>query len=133
LCQDVPFCVLNTILLDRTINRRHDLNLSPTQRLCSDEFKTDFLLLLLVLLTSVAALVWKLMHLPALPRLWAEHRQLAEEAVELAQHLAAMEVEAHSCPPGAAGETETSKQMLYAKVDAVLDRCVADVLAVKIS
>ena len=124
---------MNTVLLDRTINRRHDLALSATQRLCSDESDTKFLMLLSVLLTFVGMLVYKAMHLLPLPRLWAEHRQLAEEAVELAQHLAAMEVEAHSCPPGAAGETETSKQMLYAKVDAVLDRCVAEVLAVKIS
>ena len=84
-CQDVPFCVLNTILLDRMINSRNDPTLLPKQRLCSAEYTTKFLPLLLVLLTSVGALVYKLMHLVHLPRIWLEHQRLAVERTELEQ------------------------------------------------
>ncbi len=81
--QDVPFCVLNTILLERTVQSRNNPKLLPAQRLCSDEYDTSFLMLLLVLLTSVGMLVYKAMHLLALPRVWAEHERLAAEAAEL--------------------------------------------------
>jgi hypothetical protein len=81
----VPFCVLNTILLDRMINSRNDPTLLPKQRLCSAEYTTRFLPLLLVLLTSVGALVYKLMHLVHLPRIWLEHQRLAVERTELEQ------------------------------------------------
>ena len=89
--QDVPFCVLNTILLERTVRSRNDATLLPAQRLCSDEYDTSFLMLLLVLLTSVGMLVYKAMHLLALPRVWAEHERLAAEAAELAECQAAID------------------------------------------
>lgn len=81
----MPFCVLNTILLDRMINSRNDPTLLPEQRLCSAKYTTKFLPLLLVLLTSVGALVYKLMHLVHLPRIWLEHQRLAVELTELEQ------------------------------------------------
>jgi hypothetical protein len=91
--QDAPFCVLNTILLDRTVRNRNDDNklLFPSQRLCSDDYQTNFLLLLLVLLTSVGMLVYKAMHLKALPQLWAEHKRLEFEAATLALRQAAID------------------------------------------
>jgi hypothetical protein len=90
--QDVPFCVLNTILLDRTVRSRSDVTLLHAQRLCSDEYDSNsFLMLLLVLLTSVGMLVYKAMHLVALPRVWAEHERLAAEAAELEECRAAID------------------------------------------
>jgi hypothetical protein len=90
--QDVPFCALNTILLDRTVRSRNDATLLHAQRLCSDEYDSNsFLMLLLVLLTSVGMLVYKAMHLVALPRVWAEHERLAAEAAELEECQAAID------------------------------------------
>ena len=87
----MPFCVLNTILLERTVRSRNDATLLPAQRLCSDEYDTSFLMLLLVLLTSAGMLVYKAMHLLALPRVWAEHERLAAEAAELEECRAAID------------------------------------------
>jgi hypothetical protein len=87
----VPFCVLNTILLDRTVRSRNDETLLPAQRLCSDEYDTSFLMLLSVLLTSVGMLVYKAMHLLPLPRVWAEHKRLAAEAAEFEECQAAID------------------------------------------
>jgi len=89
--QDVPFCVLNTILLDRAVRRRNDLTLLPSQQLCSAEYNINFLMLQLVLLTSVGMLVYKAMHLLPLPRVWAEHKRLAAEAAELEECSAAID------------------------------------------
>ncbi len=89
--QDVPFCALNTILLERTVRSRNDATLLPAHRLCSDEYDTSFLMLLLVLLTSAGMLVYKAMHLLALPRVWAEHERLAAEAAELEECRAAID------------------------------------------
>jgi hypothetical protein len=63
----------------------------PKQRLCSAEYETNFLLLLLVLLTSVGALVYKVVQLQKLPQLWATRRQLGVEAASLAERRAAIE------------------------------------------
>ena len=65
--------------------------LLPKQRLCSTEYETSFLLLLLVLLTSVGALVYKVVQLQKLPQLWATRRQLGVEAASLAERRAAIE------------------------------------------
>jgi hypothetical protein len=89
--QDAPFCVLNTILLDRTVRNRNEPGLLRSQQLCSEDYQTNFLLLLLVLLTSVGMLVYKAMHLKALPQLWAEHKRLELEAATLALRQAAID------------------------------------------
>ncbi len=90
--QDAPFCVLNTILLHRTVLNRNEHAFLPSQRLCSEGYQTNtFLLLLLVLLTSVGMLVYKALHLKALPQLWAEHKRLELEAATLALRQAAID------------------------------------------
>jgi hypothetical protein len=91
--QDAPFCILNTILLHRTVWNRNDPRLLiSSQRLCSETYPTNnFLLLLLVLLTSVGMLVYKAMHLKVLPQLWAEHKRLELEAATLALRQAAID------------------------------------------
>jgi hypothetical protein len=92
LLQDLPFCALNTILLDRTVRTRNNVTLLHVQRLCSAEYDSNsFLMLLLVLLTSVGMLVYKAMHLLPLPRVWAEHKRLAAEAAELEECSAAID------------------------------------------
>lgn len=93
LTEDAPFCILNTILLHRTVWNRNDPRvLISSQRLCSETYPTNnFLLLLLVLLTSVGMLVYKAMHLKVLPQLWAEHKRLELEAATLALRQAAID------------------------------------------
>ena len=87
----MPFCILNTILLGRTVDMRNDQRLLPEQRLCSDEYKANFMMLLIVLLTSAGMLVYKLVHLVPLPQVWAEHQRLAAEAAELEESRAAID------------------------------------------
>ena len=108
--QDVPFCVLNTILLERTVRSRNDATLLPAQRLCSDEYDTSFLMLLLVLLTSAGMLVYKAMHLLALPRVWAEHVRLAAEAAELEECRAAIDRRMGALASVDAGPSELEQQ-----------------------
>ena len=48
-------------------------------------------MILLILLTSVASLVYKLMHLVELPRLWAAQKLLAEEEAQLTERKQTLE------------------------------------------
>ena len=106
----MPFCVLNTILLDRTVRSRNDLTLLHAQRLCSDEYDTSFLMLLLVLLTSVGMLVYKAMHLLPLPRVWAEHERLAAEAADFEECQAAIDRRMGALASVDAGPSELEQQ-----------------------
>ena len=73
-------------------NRNDPRVLISSQRLCSETYPANnFLLLLLVLLTSVGMLVYKAMHLKVLPQLWAEHKRLELEAATLALRQAAID------------------------------------------
>jgi hypothetical protein len=57
-----------------------------TQDFCSLDFGLrQFSLLGLVLLTSAAALVKKLLEIRDFPRMWAKYNELREEEAELAQ------------------------------------------------
>ncbi len=62
---------------------RNDEKLLPEQRLCSNEYTVNFMMMLIVLLTSAGMLVYKVMHLVHLPQAWVEHQRLAAEAAEL--------------------------------------------------
>jgi hypothetical protein len=89
--EDAPFCVLNTLLLSRALRDRFDLGLLDNQRLCSPQYGTNFTLILLILLTSVAALVYKLMHLVHFPSLWAAQKVLVAEEAQLAERAKRLE------------------------------------------
>ncbi len=82
--QDVPYCVIGTILLNRTVN---DRKLMPEQ---------NFLLLLLILMSSVATMVYKAMHVKDLPGLWAARTRLIAERTLLMQREAALTLQAAS-------------------------------------
>jgi hypothetical protein len=85
LTEDAPFCVLNMLLLSRAFHDRFNQSFLDKQRLCSPQYGTDFTMILLILLTSVACLVYKLMHLVHLPSLWAAQKVLAAEEAQLAE------------------------------------------------
>ena len=89
--ENAPFCVLNTLLLSRAFHDRFDLRFLDKQRLCSPQYGTNFTLILLILLTSVAALVYKLMHLKHFPSLWAAQKVLAAEEAQLAERAKRLE------------------------------------------
>ena len=59
--QDLPFCILNLTLLLMTVYDRQNKRLDPEDQMCSDEFdiNVDFVLVLLIFVTSVGALVFK--------------------------------------------------------------------------
>ena len=75
---------LNTFYLDRVVRNRNNPAILASQQLCSPEYDGSFLLLLSVLLTSVAMLVFKLTRLRSLPELWVEHERLLIEHAALA-------------------------------------------------
>ena len=81
--EDAPFCVLNFFLLSRAFRDRFDPRFLGKQRLCSPQYETNFDLILVILLTSVAALVYKVMHLVEFPRLWATQKRLMIEKARL--------------------------------------------------
>ena len=85
--EDAPFCVVNTMLLYRTVHDRFDLRVGTGQRLCSPHYEANFMLVLAVLMTSVAALVYKVVHALALPQLWAEKALVQKEAARLAEKM----------------------------------------------
>ena len=85
--EDAPFCLVNTMLLSRTVNDRFDLKVGMGRRLCSPHYEANFMLVLAVLMTSVAALVYKVIHALALPQLWATKALLQKEAARLAEKM----------------------------------------------
>ena len=64
--QDLPFCILNLALLLLTVKDRKNKDLDPADQMCNDEFNitVDFVLVLLILVTSIAALVYKVHPCP---------------------------------------------------------------------
>jgi hypothetical protein len=92
--QDMPFTVVNTLFLLRTVQDFID----PKSSLCSarvahnDEREecrkaaaSQFTVMLLVLLSSMASLIYKLMRLLAFPEVWRESIRLQKERTELAE------------------------------------------------
>jgi hypothetical protein len=91
LAQDLPFFVLSTILLIRTLNRRNDPTLLPSSRLCSADYNVNYVLLILNTLKTAAMLATKLMKLEKLPTLWSKRQALQAEEEKLARHVARLE------------------------------------------
>ena len=83
--QDLPFGVINTLFLLRQVDcwgcSWGDGCTGPR---CADSYSsTTFCVLLLVLLTSVACLVYKLVRLLTIPELWHERNRLRNVKAEL--------------------------------------------------
>ena len=75
LLQDAPFAVVNSLFLVRTATSVNNSN--------STHDTTAVAVLLLVLLSSVASLMYKLMKLRTFPAIWREHSRLIREKVKL--------------------------------------------------
>ena len=88
--QDLPFFVLSTILLIRTVNRKDDAAL--LSRFCSAEYDTrSFILLFLNTMKTAGMLATKLVKLKSLPSIWSKRLKLQAEQGKLAQRVARLE------------------------------------------
>jgi hypothetical protein len=85
LLQDAPFAVVNSLFLLRTVN---DLKTTHDD--------TNITVLLLVLLSSVASLMYKLMKLSTFPEVWREHSRLLQEEVRLIKRAEQLKMEAQA-------------------------------------
>ena len=91
LLQDVPFSVVNVLFFLRTVSDRNPGGTGP----CSESYnRTTFVLLLLVLLTSIASLTYKLMKLVPFPAVWHERSRLRCVYAELLERSCRLEAEA---------------------------------------
>ena len=88
----MPFGIINSLFLLRAVD---DLRQGCTGPRCSTGYnRTTFYVLLLVLLTSVAGLVYKLMRSLTLTELWQERNQLRSIKAELAERARRLEMSA---------------------------------------
>jgi hypothetical protein len=85
LLQDAPFAVMNSLFLLQTVD-----NVKRT------DDDTNVPVLLLVLLSSVASLMYKVMKLRAFPEIWREHRRLLQEKVGLIKRAERLKMEAQA-------------------------------------
>ena len=93
--------------------------------------RASFKIQFLILLTSVITLVYKVMHLRALPAVWREHEQLLVEGRQLADRLSVLEASAQSgtglAAPSDSDSDSGSGSGLETAVDAATDRLGRDV------
>ena len=122
--QDVPFGVINAIFLTRIVDRLGTkLGQCDGCVVDDDTRRASFKIQFLILLTSVITLVYKVMHLRALPAVWREHEQLLVEGRQLADRLSVLEASAQH--RGLAAPTDSdwdSDSGLETAVDAATDR-----------
>jgi hypothetical protein len=89
--QDLPFFVLSTILLIRTVNRKFDAAVLAPNRFCSPQYGTNFILLFLNTMKTAGMLATKLVKLKSLPSIWSKRLKLQAEQGKLAQRVARLE------------------------------------------
>jgi hypothetical protein len=81
--QDAPFAVVNSLFLLRTVD--------DMQRVQNG---TNVTVLLLILLSSVASLMYKLMRLRTFPKVWQEYSRLLREKIRLTERAERLKMEA---------------------------------------
>ena len=117
----MPFGVINSIFVTRIVDRLGTkLGQCDGYVIDDDTRRASFKIQLLILLTSVITLVYKVMQLRALPAVWREHEQLLVEGRQLADRLSVLEASAQpgaglAAPPDSDSDSETA-------VDAATDR-----------
>ena len=107
LLQDAPFAVMNSLFLLQTVD-----NVKRT------DDDTNVPVLLLVLLSSVASLMYKVMKLRTFPEVWREHSRLLREKAKLIERAERLKMEAHAT---VSPESEVSD------VDSDVDRLGSDI------
>jgi hypothetical protein len=88
--QDVPFAIVNAVFLVRTVNDK----------------RSDVTIMLCVLLTSIASLVYKVMKLRTIPKVWQEHRRLLDVKAELAERAMRLQESEGQCQQDSSGESD---------------------------
>ncbi len=111
--QDLPFFVLSTILLIRTVNRKDDAAVLAPNRFCSAEYDTrSFILLFLNTMKTAGMLATKLVKLKSLPSIWSKKLKLQVEQGKLAQRVARLEsVEMAALAAAAPAEDDASAEL----------------------
>ena len=109
--QDLPFGVINTLFLLRQVDcwgcSWGDGCTGPR---CADSYSsTTFCVLLLVLLTSVACLVYKLVRLLTIPELWHERNRLRTVKTELEMRARRLEMLVPGPEGGGSGSDSTGE------------------------
>jgi hypothetical protein len=100
----LPFGIINALFLVREVD---DLGQGCTGPRCSTHYhRTTFYVLLLVLLTSVACFMYKLMRSLTLTELWEERNQLRSIEAELAERARRLEMSALG-PEGVESDSES--------------------------
>ena len=98
LAEDVPFFVIKTVLLVRTVYEKDDV--AMLKRFCSASYKTGpYVFILLDTMKTAGMMATKLMKARSVPAVWAKRRALQAEARTLAlrlEEIAALEMAALS-------------------------------------
>jgi hypothetical protein len=102
LAEDVPFFIIKTVLLVRTVYEKDDV--AVLKRFCSASYKTGpYVFILLDTMKTAGMMATKLMKVRSFPALWAKRRALQAEARTLAlrlEEIAALEMAALSTTGG---------------------------------
>jgi hypothetical protein len=115
--------VINAIFLTRIVDRLGTkLGQCDGCVVDDDTRRASFKIQFLILLTSVITLVYKVMHLRALPAVWREHEQLLVEGRQLADRLSVLEASAQPGAGLAAPTDSDSDSDSETAVDAATDR-----------
>ena len=86
LMEDVPFFVMKTVLLVRTVYQKDDVAVLASKKFCSAGYDTGaYVFILLDTMKSAGMLATKLMKVKAFPGLLAKRRVLQAKALKLAQ------------------------------------------------
>jgi hypothetical protein len=92
--QDLPFGIINSLFLLGEVDNLGQPEGCTGPRCSIGYSRTTFYVLLLVLLTSVAGLVYKLMRSLTLTELWQERNQLRSIKAELAERARRLQMSA---------------------------------------
>jgi hypothetical protein len=88
LMEDVPFFVMKTVLLVRTVYQKDDVAVLASNKFCSAGYDTGaYVFILLDTMKTAGMLATKLMKLKAFPGLLAKRRLLQAKALKLAQRV----------------------------------------------
>ena len=86
LMEDVPFFVMKTVLLVRTVYQKDDVAVLASKKFCSAGYDTGaYVFILLDTMKSAGMLATKLMKVKAFPGLLAKRRVLQAKALKLEQ------------------------------------------------
>ncbi len=120
LAQDLPFFILGTVLLIRTVDRKDDVTVLAANRFCSVQYDTgSYVLLVLNTMKTAGMLATKLIKVKQLPGMLSKRQALHAEKAKLAQRL--VQLEHVEMAAVAATAPDTALAINDARADSLLD------------